>query len=486
MKYMWKKMGVRGLYLTMGVLTLTAVVLLNILMGAISDRYPLSLDLTTHKLFELSTATEEYMAALDKPVAIQVLATRERFEGTSVYNAQASKIMVEFAKASPSVELEFVDYISDPTFASRYPDLTLKHGDVLVESGDKVRQVKTEELFQYGYTSSGSLTIAASRAEEAVLGAILYVVSDEVPGVVFLQGHGEAELTAFRALLTANNYEVSQGNLLTGGLDETADLAVLAAPTTDLSPQEVEMLDAFLYHGGSYGKTLLYCGSPQQGPLPKLEAFLAEWGIKMGDGLVFETDPSRVYANQPFYGVADQVSQRYPDLVRDSKVPLLVPVSRPMEVLFTQQEAYDTEILLEFGSSSGVRPSDASEGFTADQATRRGPIPALVLAAYRQMDPQKADLVLAQSNLLASGSVEMLESYGVNTPAFANGEYLTTLLGRLCGNDTGVTVAPKSIVGNSLNLTQERADRLGMIFMIALPGMVLAIGAVVWLRRRHQ
>lgn len=486
MKNTLKKLGIRGLYLTVGALTLAAVVLVNIVAGALSDRYPLSIDLTPGKLFELHADTADYIATLNQPVDIHVLATQERFENTSVYNAQASKIMTEFTKHSPSIRLSYIDYVSDPAFASRYPDLTLKHGDVLITCGDRVRQVKTEELFEYSYTSSGNLAIAASRAEEAILTATLYVVSDDVSKAAFLQGHGEAELSAFQALLRANNYEVSQVNLITGGLDPDVSLVVLAAPTADLSPEEVELLDDFLQNGGDYGKTLLYCGAPQQGPLPNLEAFLAEWGVRVGDGLVFETDPTRVYSTQPFYAIADYVSESYADLVRDAKVPMLVPVSRPLDVLFIQQEAYGTETLLQFGASSGVRPSDAQEGFTADDATRRGPIPALVLASRRQMDPQKADQVLAQSNVLFSGSTEMLENYAVNSASFANGQYLTTLLGRLCGNEQGVTIASKRIVGNSLDLNQAQADRIGILFVAVIPLAVLALGAVVWLRRRHQ
>ena len=486
MKNTLKKLGIRGLYVTVGALTLAAVVLVNIVAGALSDRYPLSVDLTPGKLFELSADTASYIATLDRPVAIQVLATQERFENTSVYNAQASKIMSEFTKRSSSIGLSYIDYVSDPAFASRYPDLTLKHGDVLVTCGDRVRHVKTEELFEYSYTSSGSLAIAASRAEETILTAILYVVSDDVSKAAFLQGHGEAGLSAFQALLSANNYEISQVNLLTGGLNSDTGLVVLAAPSTDLSSEEIELLDDFLQNGGDYGKTLLYCGAPQQGPLPNLEAFLAEWGVKVGDGLVFETDSARVYSTQPFYAIADYVSESYADLVRDAKVPMLVPVSRPLEVLFIQQESYNTEILLQFGTSTGVRPGDAPEGFTADDATRRGPIPALVLASRRQMDPQKADRVLTQSSVLVSGSTEMLENYAVNSASFANGQYLTDLLGRLCGNEQGVTVVSKRIVGNSLNLNQAQADRIGILFVAVIPVAVLALGAMVWLRRRHQ
>lgn len=480
------KLGVKSLYSALMALALAAVVVLNILCGALADRYPLSLDLTGDKLFELGQETVDYIAALTGPVQIQVLATEERFANTSVYNAQANEVMRQFAKRSGAIDISYIDYISDPTFAARYPDLTMKHGDVLVTSGDRVRLVKTEELFQYGYTSGGQLAIAASRAEEAILSAVLYVTSSDVPKAAVLQGHGETAVDAFETLLASNNYEIVHVNLLTGQLPEDTDLLLLAAPATDLSEEELDLLDRFLENGGAYGKLLFYCASPQQGPLPNLESFLAEWGVAAGDGLVFETDANRVYATQPFYAVADPVSERYAHLTRDGAAPMLVPVSRPLEVLFSQRESYYTETLLQFGASSGVRPGDAPEGFTADDAAQRGPLPALVLSSRRVMDPANAATVLARSCVLTSGSVELLADYAVGTPSFANGQYLVGLLNELCGNDGAVSVTPKRILGSALNITQGQADGVGYFFVLGIPAAALLLGIAVWLTRRHR
>ena len=214
--------------------------------------------------------------------------------------------------------------------------------------------------------------------------------------------------------------------------------------------------------------------------------FGAEWGVAVGDGLVFETDASRVYSTQPFYAVADYVSETYAGLIPDTGAPMLVPVSRPLEVLFAQQESCYTETLLQFGASSGVRPAGAPEGFTAADAVQRGPLPALVLSSRRTLDPSNAGRVLAQSCVLTCGSVELLADYAVGAAAFANGKYLTGLVNQLCEHGDAPTITPKQIVGSALNLTQQQADTMGYFFVLAVPAAVLALGIVVWLRRRHR
>ncbi len=481
-----RKNGIKSAYAALVVVSLAIVVVLNIVMGALADRYPMSIDLTPQKVFALSEETKSFIASLDTQVTIRVLATEERFQDTSIYNAQANEIMSLFAKQSGAIEIEYIDYVSNPGFAAAYPDLSMKHGDVLVSGAGRDKLVKTEELFHYTYGRDGSIAIASSRAEEAILSAVLYVTSSELPRAAVISGHGETETSAFEALLRSNNYETETVNLLTGNLSADTQLALLIAPTKDLSPEEITLLDDFLTNNGEYGKSLFYCASPVQPALPNLEAFLAEWGVRAGDGMVFETDEQRVYSTQPFYAVADYAEETYAAQVSRADAPMLVAVSRPLEVLFSQQERYVTETLLEFGASAGVRPSEAGDDFTADMAVVRGPIPALVLCSYKVTDPSNASLVKASSHILACGSAEVAGDFVIGSPSFANAEYLIHVLNDLCEKDDNIAVTPKTIVGHALNLSQSQADRFGNLFVFVIPAAVLVLGIGIWLYRRHK
>ena len=110
-----RKNGIKGVYAALVAVSLAIVVVLNIVMGTLSDRYPMSLDLTPQKVFALSEETKAFIASLDTNVTIRVLATEERFQDTSIYNAQANEVMRLFAKQSGAIEIEYVDYVSNPT-----------------------------------------------------------------------------------------------------------------------------------------------------------------------------------------------------------------------------------------------------------------------------------------------------------------------------------------------------------------------------------
>jgi ABC-type uncharacterized transport system involved in gliding motility auxiliary subunit len=285
----------------------------------------------------------------------------------------------------------------------------------------------------------------------------------------------------FAVVLDKNNYESFSWNLMRGRIDPETDIAFIIAPKEDFTAEELERLDEFLINGG---KTLFYCADPSQPPLERIAVFLREWGVLVEDGVVFETDETRVYNYQPFYAMVDYMEEEYAGLLLTTAKPMLAPVSRPLRVLFDYRNNYSVKPLLEFGPSAGVRPSNAPETFTADDAVLRGPFPALVLCRYSVINREtgKADRV---SNVLVSGSAGMLDTLTVDNPAFANAEYLVKLLNQLSGRRDIIPLRPKSFTGMGLNLPRFTVNLLGLVFIFLIPAVILTAGLVIWIKRKR-
>lgn len=466
------------------------LLLVNMVFYLLARNYPFfGVDLTTDKLFRLSPYTVEFLKTLDRDVTINVLAKEETFSETSSYNAQANQVFRQFERNGPTVSLVYVDYVRNPSFAANYPDLTMKHGDILVacDKGAGIRHalVKTEELFNYTGGREGNYAIASSRTEEAIYSAILSVSSDSPVRAALVYGHGEYSIDAFTAILGKNNYELSPVNLISGGIDPVFDLALLIEPKDDFGEEELRMLDDFLFNGGNYNKTLFYCAGAEQPPLPNIAVFLREWGVSVDDGAVFETNERRVYNYQPFYPVADYADEEFSSLVRFSEKPMLVPVCRPLTKVFDYLNNYSVKVLLEFAASTGVRPSNAPPDFVSEDAVLRGPLPALLLSRYSLVNRStgKADAV---SNVLVSGSAAMLESFAVETPGFSNTEYLVNVLNKLSGRQETIPLRPKSFVSSGLNLPKLTVNIIGFVLIAIIPLFILAAGLVVWIKRKHS
>lgn len=478
-------LGTKLYFRALIIIFIVGIVLLNAVMGLLDERFELSLDLTENKLFEISDESRELVASLKDEVKIHVLAKEADYIGRSAYMAQVGEVIRQYGKIVKNITIEYVNYVADPTFASRYPDAVMSHGDILVTCGSKYRVIKTAELFNYTYDSKGNAVVASSKADQVLSSALLYVTEDEQVIVNIISGNGEYTMPSFESLLLSNNYEVRGKNLATEDPDPDCKLTVLISPHTDLSEEEIDKLDRFLYNDGDYGKTLLYTADAEQKPLLYLEAFLAEWGVRIGDGAVFETKETRVFNYHPFYAVADYADDVFSGMLRDKTKPMLMPIARPLSVSYEHRSNNSTKVLLEFGKTAAVRPSDAPGSFTQADAALRGPIPALVLASYSVKD-KETGRVMKQSSILVSGSSGMLDSYSIDNSSLSNSEYLLNVINNLTERKETISIKPKTITGDKLNISIAEANMLGLIFALLIPFAIIGTGAIIWLYRRHK
>ena len=63
-------------------LIVVALVLLNVLTAYLTEHYPISVDLTPEKVFQLTDQSKEYLSELSEPVLIQVLTSESNFVGS--------------------------------------------------------------------------------------------------------------------------------------------------------------------------------------------------------------------------------------------------------------------------------------------------------------------------------------------------------------------------------------------------------------------
>ena len=481
MKKFWKTKSSR-LNLLLAILIVIAIavtVLINALAATLSQRYPLSADLTANAAYDLGEDSREVLNSLTEDVAIYVLATKGNFTGNT-YLVQMRTLLEKYPRYSSHISLTFIDYISDPTFAERFPDLTLSAGDVLVAGPEAVKQVTLANMFTYTYDAEGSLQISGSRTEEAVTSAIVSAVTSDPVYVGILTGNAVSEdRQVLESVLTNNNFEVSEVDMVTGSLKDY-EVLLLLSPVQDLSEDVLAKLDEFLYNEGDYGRTLLYAVSADQPDLPNMNVFLREWGIEVGTGAVFETDENYAYGYQPYYPFTDYTDETFRDLLKDSSKKVLMPISKPLALVYEYKDNKTVTTLLSFSPASGVRPADAGANFTVDQAVIRGPIPAAVMSTLSVSGKEQ------YSNVIVSASSAAFAASSLSNTSIANAEYWTMMLNRITEREDAVSIEAKSLAGNLLAITTGAARTWSIVLCIVIPVLILFAGIFVYLRRRYQ
>ncbi len=480
-----RRFGIVATLITLGVVA--AAVVLNVLVGVLMNRYPLSIDLTSDSLYGISDETIDYIQSLDQGVAIHVLATKESLTASYDYMdlVQAGKTLDAFVKNSNKITVDYIDLAANPTFAANYPDYDLKAYDVIFESsstvdesdavasaGGNVAVLNFSEMFDYSYDENQSL-VSSSHVEQSVLNEILYVVSGVRPKIAFINGFGELASDNLQTLIKGNNYEAVDWNLLTEAAPEGTEIAVWFGPENDPDEDTLKKLDTFLAGGG---KLLLftdpYCSSGKQ---PVLSAFLAEWGLGALDGFAFETDSSKTIGMTEYLPIVEFDDTEYSSGLENSGTYVAFYLARPLEILFESKGDLSTRVLLSLSETSGYHDASLINNYTLQESDIVGNV---TVAA-------ESENASTGGKVFFFGSTYSFDSDFLTTSTLSNAEYIVGVLNKLAERGDTITIAPKNLTGEANTMTDSNVIVTSIIFIVVIPLGVL--GAGIWmLVRRHR
>lgn len=470
-----KKFKYGGMSILITIIFIVAVIMFNIIFNSIMSRIP-NLDLTTEKLYSLDEKTIEYIKNIKDDITITILADEADYKTSDLYNT-----LKNYELYSNKIEMNFIDLIKNPEFTSKYKE-TLNSGDVIIENKRLERhRVQTSNDFynvtydQY-YTS---VTDASFIGEEVLTSAIMYVTDENPVSITIVSGHEETENTGFETLLEKNGYIIEHINLLTENINTESEFIIITAPKYDYDDATIDKLEAFLDNNGQFGKTLMYIGSHSQMETPKLDNFLAEWGIQVGSGVIYQTDTSYVTMYQT-YQIEQLTDNDYTAKLSNPDLYMFVVNSRPIYTLFTESGNMTTNVLLKSYPGAVIMPVD-DENWTPESAGQMGEYNSIVESSkvkYEGTTP-------FTSRVIAFGSLEMFDSYILEQQNFNNAEFFVNMYNIISGKEDGITITPKNLIQPLLEITVKTKDALGIVFALVIPVLILAVGVIIWLRRRH-
>ncbi|CDB24440.1 uncharacterized protein BN706_00611 [Clostridium sp. CAG:557] len=465
-----RKFKVGSLATALTVVVTAIIIVINLIVGQLTDKFSLSLDLTQNKIFSLTEQSINFIKNLDKDVEIILLSDENTFTQTNSYFAQANSVLRKYDLNSNKIKLTYVDTVKNPTYLNEYQDENLTETSIIVKSGDKHKIITVQDIFDIQRSYYGS-TITGSKAEQELTSAILYVTSENQTKIAILKGYGEQDSAAFQELLKKNNFNIVEVSLLTQDIPEDVKLAMIYGPERDFDIQSVEKLEKFMAIGG---KNLVYALNPNQAEAPNLNAFLEKHGIKVNPGLVYETNMQNVVSNA-FEAVNDYVDEEYKSDLKNADIPVLMPYCKPLEA--TNSE--NTKVLLQFSLTAGILPKGAAQDFDF-AGNVSGPIPSVIISVLKT-DTEK------DSNLAVIGSYGALMQDYLSSNALNNSAYFVNMINKLTAReDVGITIESKSIGGKELGANKATADTIGVAMAIILPIGILILGIVVFLKRKNK
>ena len=474
-------------------LFIAAVILINVFIGYISDRYVLEADMTGSGLFDISGQTIDAISTLEEPVTVIVL-DKQNFEYT---NSRYSKymdpkyldafpeIMQRYEAASDGkVIIEYIDPYENPSALNQYQDLgDLAASDMIVTSSKRSVLISSLDFFDISTstdaTGSSSSVVDGLVLEQKLTSNILYVTTDILPAARFISGHEEVTMSELSSRLVAGNYSVESLNLSVDSIPDDVTLLIISSPQSDFSGEELQSIDDFLAAGGN----LIVFTDANSPALPNLNVYLNEWGIDIQHQVVF--DDERCLAGKNAYLVPYvQENDATGDLSSSDKI-IVTPYSRPFTALWDEGSEWRTVSPLIVTADSAFAKEIPSDGISSTDTTtyqsgdEQG---AFTLGTITVDDNPNTDIV---GQVICLPSFMAADSY-LTTSTYANSDFFATMFAYLNPNADTVIISTKSYNTTALSVQGWQANVVFWILVVIVPLVFLGLGLIIWLRRKNR
>ncbi len=470
----------------LALVVLSVVVMVNY----ISHDYFLRFHLSRRSKIELSPRTVGLLRSITNHVKVTLYYDTEDEDG--LYSTVAD-LLGEYRMVNRKIMIQTVDYMRDPGQAqkikAKYNLVTPTDKNLVIfDCEGKVKPVPGNGLASYVVEqitnqAPGSTELALRRkpaaflGEVAFTGALLDVTSPKPLKAYFLQGHGEHQLDSgdeltgylkFTSILRQNCVRPEPLTLLgTNAVPSDCNLLVVAGPRDPIPEPELEKLEHYLNQGGRM--LALFSFSAARKDLG-LERILAKWGVDVGHNVIKDPD----YTSSSSDVIVGRFS-RHPlvNSLLQSQLQLILP--RSVGRLKLQADAADAPRVDEV-AFSGPRASAGSD------LTRQPPFPLIVAVekgALKDVITERGStriVVAGDSLFLANRHIDSLANRDFAANAI---NWLLERTQLLAG------LGPRPVTQYSVVLTKAQMRQAEWVLLGGLPGSVLLLGGLVWLRRRR-
>lgn len=449
-------------------LAVTAVVLailiaVNILASVLPTALT-KLDISSTKLYSITSSTKVVVNNLEKDVTIYWVVQSDKEDEVienllGKYESLSSHITV--TKKNPDVY---------PTFTAQYTDEDVPNNSLIVECGEKSRYISYNDIYLTDVDYTTYSYVYSFDGEGAITSAIDYVISDELPKVYTLEGHGEAELPAeFRTQIEKENMELESFSLLnTDEIPEDANTLLICAPESDISSEEAGLLEDYLEDGG---KLLVIAGPTENGTLTNLYSVLESYGVEAADGLVVDTDRAHYAFQQPYILLPDIQSNDITDPLIEAKYYAIFPLAQGLTITGSSAAALLTTSDEAFSKAAGFQ----LDTYEKEDGDTDGPF-AVAVSVDTGNDGQ---LIWFASSYFLD---EMYNAYSSG----ANLDLAMNALSSLIGEREAVSIRSKSLSYNYLTISESAASMLKTWMIGVIPGAFVVYGVFTVIERRRR
>ncbi len=444
-----------------------------VLVYFLSARASIAVDFTNLGYYRLKDATRPAVEGLSRPTQITAFYNRQRLGQQSA----ESPILRLFVDAAPDkIRLIYVDPDEQPILARQF-GVTGGFGifvSYLTPEGNPDPRFTVQMRPDADFVN-----------ERWVAEALLQLQARGKYNIVFTTGGGEINLdtdaTGIRDGLRSVGINVSTVDLTQADIPAQTTLLVILAPLRDFSQAETDKIAAYLAGGGK----LLIMAEPayqsavrfmQAADSPLAEYLWKAWGIKPERAIVF--DPVSFYETQ-YYVQPAKFADQHPIVRKDAS-------GTPARPLFNLAQSWAVAPTLPDGVQVSLLYTTSDQAFGKTDLREVASNPNRAVRGALDIAGPLTLAVAAENKSTGARIVAVGDADWITNDlivAFDGQVLWTNMIDWLTQFLERINIDPV-FERLPLNVTQNELNIAAFITLVLLPGMVLVVGVVVWLRRR--
>ncbi len=454
------------------VIVIVVVVILNLIVGKMG----ISVDLSSDRIYTLTEDTKKLASQLSDDITMYYMCQ----DGNET--AQIEKVIEQYDKLA-HITVEEKDPVIYPNFSKDYTDEDITDNDVIVvnKKANKSKLVKYSEMLiqDVDYTTYSQTNTLD--AEGKLTAAIQNVTSAETKKIYTTSGHEEQALDdAFTDVLSKSN--VTTETLETSSktaVPSDCDILLINGPKYDFSNAEYTMLETYLKEGG---KAMIFLNAGTSEETPNFNKLLKTYGVNTSGGYVLDSEkclnanyPNILKPDVQEHDITTDVGQK------EVYIPTAVGMTSEKEVRSTLK----TEALLKTSDSAFSRADRQETSMEKVEGDLSGPFNVAMAVTDSYAEKTKGSGYATK--LVIFGSYHFASADFAANNQFGNRSMLLRSLSWLSGSETSTLAIPTRSLDEPMVTIKEGNRIFWTVFLvILLPLAFLAVGFVIWYRRRKS
>ena len=436
------------------------------------------IDCTTDKIYSLSDETRDKIGNIEKPVTITLI---NYSSNNSIMN-----FMEKYKALNNNITIEEVNDLSARSDLMTKYSLQATDSLIVVSSGDVEKQISQYDMYTYDYTTYETI----DTTEEAITNAILDVTTEDKPKIYFMTNHAMYDYQYFSTVTKAMEDEANEVETLdilqNNGIPEDCDTLVITTLKEDITEQEKDAIISYIKKGG---ELLLMCGPNLiKANLNNFNQVLAEYGITISEGVIFEGDTSNMISGYPDFIVEESESST--SLTNNLNMSMNICFIDAGKITFDEDKkdelGVEFEPLVKTTDSAFVRTNTSLTSASRTDEDEEAESSTIAAIATKKIDDEKTSKLIVFSNeLFAMDMPVQINGYTMYTVSlYNNQDLLLNSVSYLNEREDTITIR-KTSEEVKYTVTEEQ-NMIIMAIIFAVPVIIVILGIIVWQIRRRK